>query len=424
MIKKIILMLLVLVGGVMTVNAAATLTKVYYAVPSDVVGNYTVKLNMKLGSADNEWRSVTMTKTDKTYFGNYVYSCEFTDLYGGLYIMQIQLYDGETWKSQKEPYNSSSWISVSDYNGKMYDHNVGWVSYNYDKNVTIHCLKKNNWDKVYVHNYFNNGNSDQAEFNFPGHEATQSTLSPNWYDYTITGRPCTSAIVSNGYSGEGNQSGTIAIGDEKEYWVTYDGSNTTCVSEVPADFNYSRTNLTSGNLGTICLPYAATVSGATVYKITGAKFDSNSKLEGIYVDPVNYLDAGKAYIIKVDAESTSITATLSGNPTTTAVDANGMLGNLSSSSVSVPTGNYIIKDNLIRKVAAGTITIGQYKAYITLNNIGETPSPYFIGADDTTGIEGLEIENSQNDIYNLQGQRVTNIQKGVYIVNGKKVLVK
>ena len=142
------------------------------------------------------------------------------------------------------------------------------------------------------------------------------------------------------------------------------------------------------------------------------------------MDPVNYLDAGKAYIIKVDAESTSITATLSGNPTTTAVDANGMLGNLSSSSVSVPTGNYIIKDNLIRKVAAGTITIGQYKAYITLNNIGETPSPYFIGADDTTGIEGLEIENSQNDIYNLQGQRVTNIQKGVYIVNGKKVLVK
>ena len=144
----------------------------------------------------------------------------------------------------------------------------------------------------------------------------------------------------------------------------------------------------------------------------------------VYVDPVNYLDAGKAYIIKVDAASTSITATLSGNPTTTAVDANGMLGNLLSTSVNVPADNYIIKNNKIRKVANANVTIGQYKAYITLNNIGETSSPYFIGADDATGIKGLEIENSQNDIFNLQGQRVTNIEKGVYIINGKKVLVK
>ena len=183
---------------------------------------------------------------------------------------------------------------------------------------------------------------------------------------------------------------------------------------------YTRT-VSSGNLGTICLPFAATVTGAKVYKITGTKFESGV-LKGIYVEPVENLVAGNAYIFQ--AESTELTATFSGNPTTTANEADGMLGNLSSASVNVTAGNYIIKDNKIRKVAAGTVTIGQYKAYITLNNVGESTSPYFIGADDATGIEGLEIENTNDAIYNLQGQRVTNIEKGVYIVNGKKVLVK
>ena len=212
-----------------------------------------------------------------------------------------------------------------------------------------------------------------------------------------------------------NHIGNFNYGESNTKWTRYWGGYWYAY---PA--TYTRT-VTTGNLGTICLPFDATVTGATVYKITGTKFESEV-LKGIYVEPVENLVAGNAYIFQ--ATSTTLTATFCGNPTTTANEADGMLGNLSSTPVSVPTGNYIIKDNLIRKVAAGTITIGQYKAYITLNKIGETSSPYFIGADDATGIEGLEIEKSQNEIYNLQGQRVTNIEKGVYIINGKKVLVK
>lgn len=193
---------------------------------------------------------------------------------------------------------------------------------------------------------------------------------------------------------------------------------------------YTRGSLTSGKLGTICLPFNAIVTGATVYKIVGKTVDGSDNLTGIYAEPVTNLVAGHAYLFK--ATDTSLTATYSGSYSE-ASEADGMLGNLSSTPVSVPTGKdyYIIKDNLIRKVAAGTVTIGQYKAYITLKDIPtgapthSAPGLTLIDCDEeATGIEGLEIENNQDAVYNLQGQRVTNIEKGVYIINGKKVLVK
>lgn len=193
---------------------------------------------------------------------------------------------------------------------------------------------------------------------------------------------------------------------------------------------YTRGSLTSGNLGTICLPFNATVTGATVYKIVGKTVDGSNNLTGIYAEPVTNLVAGHAYLFK--ATDTSLTATYSGSYSE-ASEADGMLGNLSSTPVSVPTGKdyYIIKDNLIRKVAAGTVTIGQYKAYITLKDIPtgapthSAPGLTLIDCDEeATGIEGLEIETNQDAIYNLNGQRTNDLKKGLYIINGKKILVK
>ncbi len=192
---------------------------------------------------------------------------------------------------------------------------------------------------------------------------------------------------------------------------------------------YTRESLNPDNLGTICLPFNATVTGAAVYKIVGQEI-SNGNLTGIYAEPVTNLVAGHAYIFK--ATSTSLTATYSGSYTA-AFEADGMLGNLSSEPVNVPIGKgyYIIKNNLIRKVAAGTVTIGQYKAYITLKDIPtgapthSAPGLTLIDCDEeATGIEGLEIENNQDVIYDMQGRQVKDVKKGLFIINGKKVLVK
>lgn len=411
--------------------SAATETTVYYAVPADIVGNYTVKLNVHYGTNSNDpWEAFVMTKTDKTYFGKYIYTHTFSDKYDGLGRMQIQLYNGDTHMGQQQPIGSGdndSWTTVSTYNGKMWEHDMGWRAYNYDKTVTIHAKKTSSWTPTNVHNYFNDGtggeNSDVSETNFPGHSTTQSTLNSDWYDYVITGRPCTTVIVNNGKSGVSNQSGNVEIGDNSEYWISYDGNNTTPSTTPPADFNYTRT-VTSGNFGTICLPYAATVTGATVFQITN-KVMNGDNITGINLESVDNLEAGHAYIFK--ATSDELVATLFGNKAEAAT-GNALLGNLGTASITVPQGNYVVGgDNKIHKVTGDAVNCGVYKGYIIPGNIGTSAArgTYFIGSDEeTTGIEGVQLENAKNAVYNLQGQRVKETSKGMFIVNGKKVIMK
>ena len=46
---------------------------------------------------------------------------------------------------------------------------------------------------------------------------------------------------------------------------------------------------------------------------------------------------------------------------------------------------------------------------------------------DTTGIDSVDIDLENDEVYNLKGQRITdsrNLTRGIYIVNGKKVLIK
>lgn len=106
---------------------AATETTVYYAVPSDVVGTYTVKLNLNYKGDGDDWHQFTMTKETDTFAGEDVYSCTFTDAYNGVGVMQFQLYEGDTHKGQQQPI--SSWTTVKTYNGKIYVYNEGWHNY-------------------------------------------------------------------------------------------------------------------------------------------------------------------------------------------------------------------------------------------------------------------------------------------------------
>ena len=138
--KKILSVLtLAAVGGVLALGSAqskktdvvktdaATETTVYYAVPSDVVGTYTVKLNLNYKGDGDDWHDFVMSKETDTFAGEDVYSCTFTDAYNGVGRMQFQLYDGGNWISEQQPI--SSWTTVKTYNGKVYVHNEGWHNY-------------------------------------------------------------------------------------------------------------------------------------------------------------------------------------------------------------------------------------------------------------------------------------------------------
>ena len=108
---------------------AATETTVYYAVPSDVVGTYNVKLNVNFKGDGDDWHQFVMVRDGyKTQDEKLLYKCSYTDAYDGVGVMQFQLYNGSSFVSQQQPIGT--WTSVSEYNGKVYVHNTGWAEYN------------------------------------------------------------------------------------------------------------------------------------------------------------------------------------------------------------------------------------------------------------------------------------------------------
>ena len=77
--------------------AEGTATTVYYTAGADVIGTYSVKLNVHMGCGEgDDWKQYDMVKTDKKYGEDAIYKAEFTDYWNGLCALQFQLYDGST----------------------------------------------------------------------------------------------------------------------------------------------------------------------------------------------------------------------------------------------------------------------------------------------------------------------------------------
>ena len=426
--KKLITLLLVLTGCVMTANA--TSLTVYFAVPASTVNNGSYNVVFKVFT-DN-WFEHGMTKTSKTYFGKYIYSYTYDEGYSGVHDIQFIIRNGETQTEYNWPIKNT-WTVLGDFNGKMYEWNTGFRNYNYDKTVTIHCKKDGDWIPTKCHNYFNDGSSDVPETDWPGKATTQSTLNGDWYDYTITGRPCTAMIFHNN---NGSQTQSIPVGDATEYWVVNGVSSTTALSEVPASYNYTR-SITDGKFGTICLPYNATVTGATVYEISSKIMDGET-FKGVNLTEVtgNTIVAGRAYIFK--GTSSTLTATLSGNAYSgSTASGTGLVGNLATDAIELNgTGSaaYVLSNNKICRVVSGGVgdyvAVNQYRAYIDPSALpsGARSAKFLDCDDETTGIEAVNVNtesaNVSREYFNLSGQRVANPSKGLYIVNGKKVIIK
>lgn len=75
-------------------------------------------------------------------------------------------------------------------------------------------------------------------------------------------------------------------------------------------------------------------------------------------------------------------------------------------------------------------TSGAGKAYLRTSNPlrkeneSSARVSWVFDDDTTTGIDVLKSDNQGNEVYNLNGQRVNNAVRGLYIVNGKKVIMK
>ena len=122
---------------------AKTTATVYYSIPASTVGCYTVKCYYNFGYSQTGL--VEMTKENKTSNGNLIYSVKLTADHDNVDELLFQLFDGNTWKSQKTA--MSGWTALANNSGKMYNHSTSkWVSYTTDPSCTVYYVDQNNWE--------------------------------------------------------------------------------------------------------------------------------------------------------------------------------------------------------------------------------------------------------------------------------------
>lgn len=217
---------------------------------------------------------------------------------------------------------------------------------------------------------------------------------------------------------------------------TYSSSTYPKAVAMPIVDGYIRST-TSGDYGTICLPYAVAaedMAGAEFFCIAG-KVMKDGEPQSIVLEQVTTLEAGVPYIFS--ATSDKLIAAYSGKAVAVAEEANGLIGSFEGQDVA--EGMYLISaQNKVQLCGKGCKISGN-RAYIDMNEVPEYSGEVgvnqrLISFEDATGISETMVEGGLADVYTLSGVEVRHqvneseatqgLPQGIYIVNGKKVVVK
>lgn len=176
----------------------------------------------------------------------------------------------------------------------------------------------------------------------------------------------------------------------KESGAAFNVTDIVLVMEEP----YTRT-VTNGNYGTICLPRASSViEGATIYQIVGGNAS-----EGITIEEVASMEAGKPYIFQASADQLTVTMTGS---RAEVQEANGLVGNLGATAMDVPTDAYVLKNNQLYLVNSA-VTIAPNRAYINMSAITSiAPAPGRIRRVIAVENQATSVESLQPSAFSLK----------------------
>lgn len=217
---------------------------------------------------------------------------------------------------------------------------------------------------------------------------------------------------------------------------TYSSSTYPKAVAMPIVDGYIRST-TSGDYGTICLPYAVAaedMAGAEFFSIAG-KVMKGEEPQSIVLNQVTTLEAGVPYIFS--ATSDKLIAAYSGKAVAVAEEANGLIGSFEGQDVA--EGMYLISVQNKVQLCGKSCKISGNRAYIDMNEVPEYSGEVgvnqrLISFEDATGISETMVEGGLADVYTLSGVEVRHqvdeseatqgLPQGIYIVNGKKVVVK
>ncbi len=168
-------------------------------------------------------------------------------------------------------------------------------------------------------------------------------------------------------------------------------------------------------------------AGLKVYIITGTGDNGICTTQEVEKVP-----AGTG--IYVEGEAGDYTANVYAGKDYDSVDGNLLVGTGAESKtlLSDNTTTYYMygkqngKESFFRVGTENARTASAHKAYLAISSSDPNAAKlmFYVGEGSATGINAVEKDTVDGEIYNLNGQRVNNARKGVYIVNGKKVIIK
>lgn len=204
---------------------------------------------------------------------------------------------------------------------------------------------------------------------------------------------------------------------------------------------YERSGLTTGNLGTLCLPYgikAEDMDGITAYSIAG-KTVENDVVTSVIFNEVDHIEAGKPYLFVANSNEIALKyhGTIAENP----IHENGMYGVYERHPFAEDSNydnNYYVIANNIVQAASNKSGVNANCAYIRMNEVpvynpAQSPKRALIitgeGFTQTdiapTLLKSPTSSTLSNSAVDLSGRRVTNgIAPTISIINGKKTLVR
>lgn len=270
----------------------------------------------------------------------------------------------------------------------------------YGTNLPVTTLSAGTY-KIYMHAA--NGNSASRAVAFKNGETSVA-------DFTIVNNNNNQDLVSEEF----------IITSDANITLTSEGSSASGVDffyiQKTGEASIARTTATE-KYGTICAPFAATATGATVY--SAAINGESVTLAEVGTE----LEAGVPYIYQATADAQTFTCTgASVAAPATACPLTGVFA-----ATEVPVGSYVMQTlegvQAFYIVEAGAQpTLSAYKAYLSVPSSAKSLK---IGFGEETAIKAIDaLTNGAAKIYDVNGRELKSLQKGVNIVNGVKVLVK
>ncbi len=198
-------------------------------------------------------------------------------------------------------------------------------------------------------------------------------------------------------------------------------------------YAYSR-DISSTNIGTICLPYSFDVSentDAKFYEIAGKTTENDNTV--LVFNQVDELEAGIPYIFKPESGTTSLSFDYTGiaNPETTAGNKNGLYGTFADiSDIKTTIENtiekevYLVKNNIIQRCGIKNILYAN-RAYIVMSEVpiydtskSQAKAILRVPIDDSsTGIEEVAGSEAQPmEYHSVNGTKLSAPQKGLNII--------